>query len=89
MVGWANYAPELGASSRTISANGPSVGAVDVGDDTLNHSIHVQLSVHHRSFQALADSGAPVSCVNASTIALIQRLPRYISARIGEGMFNV
>jgi hypothetical protein len=32
------------------------------------------LSVNHRSFQALADSGASVSCINASTFALIQRL---------------
>jgi hypothetical protein len=44
MVGSANYAPELRASSRTISVNGPCVGAVDVGDDTLNRSGHVQLS---------------------------------------------
>jgi hypothetical protein len=65
MVGSANYTPELGASSRTITVNGPCVGAVDVGDDTLNRSVHVKLSVHHRSFQALADSGASVSCINA------------------------
>jgi hypothetical protein len=32
-VGSANYAPELGASSRTIRIYGPSVGAVDIGDD--------------------------------------------------------
>jgi hypothetical protein len=74
MIGSANYAPELGAISRTISVNGPCVGAVDVGDDTINRSVHVQLSVNHRSFQALADSGASVSCINASTFALIQRL---------------
>jgi hypothetical protein len=73
MVGSANDAPELGASSRTISVNGPCVGAVDVGDDTLNSSVHVQLSAHHSSFQALADSGASVSYINASTFALIQR----------------
>jgi hypothetical protein len=73
MVGSANNPQELGASSRTISVNGPCVGAVDVGDDTLNRSVHVQLSVHHRSFQALSDRGAYVSCINASTFALIQR----------------
>jgi hypothetical protein len=32
-VGSANYAPELGANSRTIRVYGPSVGAVDIGDD--------------------------------------------------------
>jgi hypothetical protein len=61
MVGSANYAPELAASSRTISVNGLCVGAIDIGDDTLNRSVHVHLSVHHRSFQELADSGASVS----------------------------
>jgi hypothetical protein len=71
MIGSANYAPELGASSRTISVNGPCVGAVDVGDDTLNRSLHVRLSVNHRSFQAFADSGASVSFINASSFALI------------------
>jgi hypothetical protein len=72
MVRSANYVPDLGISSRTISVHGPRVGAVDVRENTLNCSVHVQLSVNHRSFQALADSGASVSCINDSTFALIR-----------------
>jgi hypothetical protein len=52
-VGSDNYAPELGASSRIIRVYGPSVGAVDIGDDVPHKAVHVSLQVYHRFFQAL------------------------------------
>jgi hypothetical protein len=72
-VGSANYAPELGASSRTIHVCRSSVGAVDIGDDVPYKAVHVPLQVCHRSFQALADSGAFVSCSSAVTFDVLRR----------------
>jgi gag-polyprotein putative aspartyl protease len=71
-VGSANYAPELGASSRTIRVYGPSVGAVDIGDILPHKAVHVPLQVYHPSFQALADSGATVSCISAVTFDVLR-----------------
>jgi hypothetical protein len=72
-VGSANYAPEFGASSRTVRVYGPSAGAVDIGDDVPHKAVHVPLQVYHRSFQALADSGASVSCISAVTFDVLRR----------------
>jgi hypothetical protein len=40
-VGSANYAPQLGACSRTIRVYGPSVCVVDIGDDMPHKAVHV------------------------------------------------
>jgi hypothetical protein len=72
-VGSAKYAPELDASSRTIRVYGPSVGAVDIGDDVPHKAVHVPLQVYHLAFQALADSGASVSCISAFTFDVLRR----------------
>jgi hypothetical protein len=71
-VGSANYAPKLGASSRTIRVYGPS-GAVDIGDDVPHKADHVPLQFYHRSFQAVADSVASVSCICAVTFGELRR----------------
>jgi Reverse transcriptase (RNA-dependent DNA polymerase) len=87
-VGSANYAQELGASSRTIRVYGTSVGAVDIGDDVPHKAVHVPLQVYHRSFQALADSGASVSCISAVTFAVLRRRCRDIFLVPSDKLFH-
>jgi hypothetical protein len=72
-VGSASYAPELGASSRTIRVYGTSVDAVNIEDDVPHKAVYVPLQVYRRSFQALADNGASVSCISAVTFDVIRR----------------
>jgi hypothetical protein len=87
-VGPANYAPELGASSRTIRVYGPSVGAVDIGDDVPHKAVHVPLQVYHRSFQALADSGASVSCISAFTFDVLRHRCRDVFLVPSDRLFH-
>jgi hypothetical protein len=87
-VGLANYAPELGASSRTIRVYGPSVGAVDIGDDVPHKAVHVPLQVFHRSFHVLADSGASVSCISAVTFDVLRRRCRDVFLVPSDKLFH-
>jgi hypothetical protein len=75
-VGSANYASELGASSRIIRVYGPSFYAVYIGDDVPHKAVHVPLQVYHRSFQALADNDASVSCISAVIFDMLRRRHR-------------
>jgi hypothetical protein len=87
-VSSANYAPELGANSRTIRVYVPSVGAVDIGDDVPHKAVHVTLQVYHRSFQALADSGASVSCISSITFDVLRRHCRDAFLVPSDKLFN-
>jgi gag-polyprotein putative aspartyl protease len=87
-VGSANYAPELGTCSRTIRVYGSSVGAVDIGDDVPHKAVHVPLQVYHRSFQALADSGASVSCISAVTFDVLRRRCRDVSLVLSDKLLH-
>jgi hypothetical protein len=49
------------------------MASVVVGDDFINRTVHVSTRVHHRSCLAVADSGAAISCINASTFENIRR----------------
>jgi hypothetical protein len=49
------------------------VSSVVAGDAVPRKAEHVNAHVHHRSFLALADSGAAVSCVNTTTYETIRR----------------
>jgi hypothetical protein len=73
IVGSANFVPEVESSSRTITVQGTHVSSVVVGDAVPHKAVHVNAHVHHRSFLALADSGAAVSCVNTTTYDTIRR----------------
>jgi hypothetical protein len=87
-VGSANYAPELGASSRTIRVYGPSVGAVDIGDDGPHKAVHGPLQVYHRSFQEFTDSGASVSCISAVTFDVLRRRCRDVFLGPSDNFFH-
>jgi hypothetical protein len=87
-VGSANNAPQLGASFRTIRVYGPSVGAVDVGDDVPHKAVHVPLQVYHSSFQALADSGASMSGISAVTFDVIRRSCRDVFLVLSDKLFH-
>jgi hypothetical protein len=69
----ANFVPEVESSSRTIAVRGTRMSSVVVGDEVPRKAVHVNAHVHHRSFLALADSGAAVSCVNTTTYDTIRR----------------
>jgi hypothetical protein len=61
------------APSRAITIRGRHVASVVVSDDVIYRAVHVITREFHRSCLALADSGAAISCINASTFETIRR----------------